>query len=64
MPVLLSARAARLAAKLCRDAALTAEHRASRANGAARADYLDTARQCEALAELFDRHWRARRPKA
>lgn len=61
MPVYLSARSARMAAKACMDAALNAERRADQAvSREMRLEYVATAKQFEALAEKFEAH--ARRP--
>jgi hypothetical protein len=59
MPVHLSASSARLVAKVCRDAALTAETRADRAGGKdTRMEYLATAKALQIIAAKFDEHSR------
>ena len=57
MPVYLSIRAARLAARACRDAALNAERQAGRVyTRDSRLEFLARAQEFEALAAKFDAH--------
>jgi hypothetical protein len=59
MPVLLSAKDARLVAKACPDAAMDAERRASRLHDStAYAQFLATAEKLYQLANTFERHYR------